>query len=230
MNTLFYSEDKKSPHYALCKEAYRMFDAHYEDGMPVCMKGIEMDANRRAKATTLPLLVKADNTELVGVEAIAEVAKLMGVDAPRLSQRSTPPPSAATPEPSGFAPLLSPEGPPPVPRQSKQQPEHRPSTFAMVQPMDPTYVLYVDDTVKDVVVPHNGVVQVQSFKLVSATLGHKLPNYLKVAHPSVPDDKRRPMPVLVTCDGMRPTPMYGIVAKDWLKVLCELNGGAIRVA
>jgi len=229
MRTLYYSDDPDSPHFARCKEAYRIFSKGYRDGMDVRVKTIEMEPDRHAKTSVLPILTNGDDdSEVAGDDAIRALAELLHVDALPITNETAPnTPTPSTPG-SGTGSMM-----PPLPATATAA-SAVPTTVApaamLIKPVDPTYVLYLDDTVTDILVPSNGAVQIQSYKAVMATLGHKLPNYLKVAQPSLPDDIRRPMPVLVTCDGMRPTPMYGIMARDWLRVLCELNGAATRVA
>lgn len=77
------------------------------------------------------------------------------------------------------------------------------------------YVLYTNDIKQEIKIPANGIVNVQSFDLVSTTLGDKLPKWLR---------QYRALPVLATLED-KPTVWYGQAAKDQCMLLCTFNGG-----
>jgi hypothetical protein len=85
----------------------------------------------------------------------------------------------------------------------------------MVARVKARYVLYTNDISAEIKVPANGVVNVQSFDLISTTLGDKLPKWLR---------QYRSLPVLATLEEA-PTVWYGQAARDYCIILSGYNGG-----
>jgi hypothetical protein len=104
---------------------------------------------------------------------------------------------------------------PPVTPHSSETPTI--ASYSIV-PVKPMYVLYTDENMDSIVIPADGYVMVQSYRLIRTTLGAKLPNWLR---------NDRPRPVLATLGEDRPTVWYGQAARDQCKMLCLLHGGAM---
>lgn len=85
--------------------------------------------------------------------------------------------------------------------------------------VSPRYVLYTNDISSSIKVPANGIVTVQSFDLISTTIGDKMPNWLR---------KKRALPVLATLEEL-PTVWYGQAAKDYCLMLSTFNGGLMLI-
>lgn len=94
-----------------------------------------------------------------------------------------------------------------------------PSPVPMTARVVPRYVLYTNDIGHQIKVPANGVVNVQSYDLISTTLGSKLPKWLK---------QYRSLPVLATLED-NPTVWYGQAARDQCMMLSLLNGGLLPI-
>ena len=81
------------------------------------------------------------------------------------------------------------------------------------------YVLYTNDVSSEIKVPANGVVHVQSYDLVSTTIGDKMPKWLR---------EYRALPVLATLEP-KPTVWYGHAARDYCVMLCTYNSGVMLI-
>ena len=128
-----------------------------------------------------------------------------------------------------LAGLVGEDGLPPIPPQAVKTPTQTPpvtphssetptiASYSIV-PVEPMYVLYTDENMDSIVIPADGYVMVQSYRLIRTTLGAKLPNWLR---------NDRPRPVLATLGEDKPTVWYGQAARDQCKMLCLLHGGAM---
>jgi hypothetical protein len=212
MYTYWYSTQRDV---GLCKEGYDVLEKvrmARTGGDNIISADLSGDPTRAAKyaATSLPVLV-GDGQELSGESAIHKLYELL--------QMQRPSPSPASSSRSSVDPALPPLGLPPMPAPGAQPMPAAPPTYE-VQPTEPMYVLYTDDTMDDITVPADGYVTVQSYSLIRTTISKdKLPKYLRA------DSK--PLPVLVTMREEKPTVWYGTAARDWCKLLCLVHAGAM---
>lgn len=221
LTTYYYSTKRNEE---LCKEGYDIFTKGYKDGCNVVVKDVDSvpDLASEYATTPLPVLVRADDTKHHGRDAVEALAKILLVDytpsipaMPAVQQvvLSSQPSTPSTPIPSAPAPAIR---------------DFAPPGMSELEEVEPQYVLYTDDAARDILIPANGLVLVQSMKRLRKRFGDTLPNYLLVTSPKIAKTKRRPLPVLATNEAC-PTVWYGVAARDWCKVLCELNGGAVVI-
>lgn len=235
LTTYIYSTTRDAD---LCKEGYDIFTKGYnKDRGNIVVKDIDNVPTLADEYATspLPVLIRDDDTKHHGRDAVEALAKILMVDyapaakpliisSPSISQMTSPAPS--TPTPSLPTPSTSTPSTPSIPMLST--PTHIPPGMNEIEEVEPQYVLYTDDAARDILIPANGLVLVQSMKRLRKRFGDTLPNYLLATSPKITKTKRRPLPVLATNEPC-PTVWYGVAARDWCKVLCELNGGAVVI-
>lgn len=211
----------------LCRKGLQMVESAERENRlcEVFAQNLGNDAVSAQKYKNAPLpVLSLDGTEHFGEAAIRELAKIVGVEyGPSGVSDSGLPPGVDDSMPPGVVADRVDTRAPSTP--SYMMPAIPPPKIPQVKP---THVLYTNDDARDIFVPANGSVTVQSYDLIMATFGAKANNYLKLASPSIEAKKRRPLPVLVTMNEAVPTVWYGTAARDYCKLLCALSmGGAM---
>lgn len=238
---LFYATNRDGLGFEHCKEAYQLWQKYGEDKTKpsVWARDLGDDAAnaRKYKDVVLPVLIKEHSTppeawtgydalkKLIGMYEPAHLEWLQAQEEKDMQQQFQHLPNKVE-QPVQHSPNKVEHPFQHSPNQQLEQhlplpplPQSQSPVVAVPTPLQqsPRYFLYTNDAPADILIPANGIIWVQQFDVVRATLGTKLPRWLKTD---------RPLPILATNE-YNPTLWYGVAARDQCILLCMFNGGIL---